>query len=367
MQFSVSLSQNPTPDAERERLLADPGFGRIHTDHMVTVRWSAGRGWHDARLGAYAPLSFDPATSFLHYGQAIFEGFKAYRQPDGGVAMFRPAANAERFARSAERMTLPPVPEEIFLAAADLLVSTDQAWVPGAPDTSLYLRPFLLGTEIGLGVRPSSEALFVLTAHPAGSYFAGGLHPVRIWLATDYVRAAPGGTGEAKCAGNYAASLAAQQQAISHGCEQVAFLDAETRTWVEELGGMNLFFVQADGALVTPALTGTILRGITRDSLLTLCSDLGIRVTERRVPADEWRAGVGSGQISEVFACGTAAVISPIGSLVTAEGEFGTGPEVGPVTARLRRELTDVQYGRAPDRHGWLRRVPAPALTGPGR
>jgi branched-chain amino acid aminotransferase len=279
--------------------------------------------------------------------------------------MFRPDANARRFALSAERLTLPALPAEIFLAAADLLVATDRAWVPGAADTSLYLRPFLLGTEVGLGVRPSNEALFVLTAHPAGSYFSGGVKPVRIWLSTDYVRAAPGGTGEAKCGGNYAASLAAQEQAIAEGCDQVVFLDAETRTWIEELGGMNLFFVQADGSLVTPALTGTILRGITRESLLTLCGDLGIRVTERRVPADEWRAGVQSGQITEVFACGTAAVISPIGALVTPDGEFSTGPGVGPVTTRLRQALTDVQYGHAPDGHGWLRRVPSPAMAAP--
>ncbi len=363
MEFTVGLTHTPIPDAERERLLIDPGFGRLHTDHMITVRWSAGQGWYDAVVGPYGPLSFDPATSFLHYGQTIFEGFKAYRHPDGSVAMFRPEANASRFALSAARMTLPALPAEVFLQAADWLVATDVAWVPGAPDTSLYLRPFLLGTEVGLGVRPSSEALFVLTAHPAGSYFTSGVRPVRIWLSTDYVRAAPGGTGEAKCGGNYAASLAAQEQAIAQGCDQVVFLDAETRTCVEELGGMNLFFVQADGSLVTPALTGTILRGITRESLITLCADLDIQVIERLVPADEWRAGVQSGQITEVFACGTAAVISPIGTLVTAEAEFSTGPGVGPVTARLRQALTDVQYGHAPDPHRWLRRVPAPALS----
>lgn len=358
MDLRVELSTSPLPDDRRAALLAEPGFGRVMTDHMVSIPWSGERGWHDARLGAYQPLILDPATSVLHYGQAVFEGFKAYPQPDGSIATFRPGANARRFQRSAQRLALPALPVEDFVSAADALIEVDRAWVPTLPERSLYLRPLLIGTEVGLGVRPAAEALFVLFASPAGAYFTHGLQPLSIWLSEDYVRAAPGGTGTAKCAGNYAASLIAQREALEHGCDQVAFVDAVEHRWVEELGGMNLFFVSDDGVLVTPELSGSILEGVTRDSLISLATDLGHKVEERRVDIAEWRDGVRSGRIAEVFACGTAAVITPIGRLCWRDGEVGrTGDGPGPVASALRAALLDIQYGRADDRYGWLHRV----------
>ncbi|HEV2891359.1 MAG TPA: branched-chain amino acid aminotransferase [Frankiaceae bacterium] len=358
MDLDLAIELNTTPlDAEqRAALLTEPGFGRVFTDHMATAEWSSDGGWTSPRIRAYGPLELDPATSFLHYGQAIFEGFKAYRHPDGSVNTFRPEANAARFARSAARLALPPLPDDWFVGLADELIRTDRDWVPSGGEASLYLRPFMLGTEVGLGVRPSGKALFVLIASPAGSYFAGGLKPVTIWLSEEYVRAAPGGTGAAKCAGNYAASLLAQQEAIANGCDQVAFVDAVERRWVEELGGMNLFFVHDDGSIVTPELTGTILEGVTRDAVLTLAGELGHKVEERKVDVEEWRAGVADGSVTEVFACGTAAVITPVGKLKWRDGEVGTG-ETGPVTQRLRDTLLDVQLGRTPDSHGWLHKV----------
>ncbi|MDX6225581.1 MAG: branched-chain amino acid aminotransferase [Frankiales bacterium] len=356
--LSVERSTTPTSPERRAELLSAPGFGRYYTDHMVTIEWSPGQGWHDAAVRPYAPLAFDPATSVLHYGQAIFEGFKAYRQPDGGIATFRPEANGARFQRSAARMALPELPVELFVEASDELVRLEQDWVPSDPETALYLRPFMLGTEVGLGVRPSAEALVCIIASPAGAYFAGGIKPVSLWLSEEYVRAAPGGTGAAKCAGNYAASLIAQREAGDNGCDQVVFLDAVDKKWIEELGGMNLFFVLDDGTLATPETSGTILEGITRESLITLAGDLGHKVDERRIDIDEWREGVASGRITEVFACGTAAVITPVGTLKWHDGSVTTpGDGFGPVTTALRTALLDIQYGKAADRYQWLHRV----------
>jgi branched-chain amino acid aminotransferase len=357
LQFRIEPSPSPRPAEERERVLAEPGFGRAFTDHMVTVRWTEPVGWHDARVHAYGPLQLDPATQVFHYGQSIFEGFKAYAQPDGSIATFRPVANGERFNRSAARLALPALPVDDFVAAADLLVRQDAAWVPTAEETSLYLRPFMMATEVGLGVRPAKDVTFMIIASPAGPYFAGGAKPVDIWLSEDYTRAAPGGTGAAKCAGNYAASLVAQQEAIANGCQQVVFLDAVERRWVEELGGMNIWFVLDDGSIVTPELSGTILEGVTRDTIRTLAADLGYEVEERRVDIDEWRKGVDSGRITEVFACGTAAVVTSLGTLRWHGGEV-TLPADTPVAQRLRVALVDVQHGRATDTHGWLHRVP---------
>lgn len=338
----------------RAELVANPVFGRVFTDHMVSACWTADRGWHDAALVPYAPLMIDPATMALHYAQSIFEGLKAYRQPDGSVAAFRPWSNAARFNRSAARMALPAIPEQLFVGAIETLVSQDVAWVPSDYEKALYLRPFMFAAEVGLGVRPASEVLFMLLASPAGSYFPAGLKPVSIWLSEDYTRAARGGTGAAKAAGNYASSLVAQQEAIAHGCDQVCFLDAAERCWVEELGGMNLFFVYTDGSLVTPGLSGTILEGITRDSVITLAKERGHKVDERRISLDEWRDGIARGQITEVFACGTAAVLTPLGSLKWRDGELRIGSgEPGPVTSELRQALLDIQYGRSPDTHGW--------------
>jgi len=356
LEFSTTYSSNPVPAQRRAEILADPGFGTAFTDHMVTAIWTPD-GWHDAGLRPYAPLSIDPATAVIHYGQSVFEGLKAYRRDDESIWLFRPEANATRMQRSAERMALPQLPAESFIEAIELLVRADAAWVPAGGETSLYVRPFMFASEVFLGVRPAQHVTFCVIASPAGAYFASGVKPVDIWLSSEYTRAAPGGTGAAKCAGNYAASLVAQQEAIEHGCGQVCFLDAVERRWVEELGGMNLYFVRADGSIVTPELTGTILEGVTRDSIMTLAGDRGYKVEERRVSIDEWRSGVESGEITEVFACGTAAVVTPLGKLKWDGGEVGTGAETGPVTQEIRSALLDVQYGRAGDPHGWMRRV----------
>jgi branched-chain amino acid aminotransferase len=357
----VSEDVGRRPAAEREAMLADPGFGRYFTDSMFIARYRAGEGWYDARLTAYAPLQLDPSTAALHYAQSIFEGLKAYAQPDGSVATFRPEANAQRFTRSAKRLAMPPVPEDAFLSAVDALVAADRDWVPTGPDQTLYLRPYQLAVEPFLGVRPANEYLFLVIASPAGAYFSRGVQPVTVWLSEDYIRAAPGGTGDAKCAGNYAASLLAQEQAAAEGCDQVVWLDALEKRYVEEMGGMNLFFVLGSGAdaeLVTPELTGTLLPGITRDSLITLARDLGYRVSERRFSVEEWRSGVADGTVTESFACGTAAVITPVGEVKARTGGFVVGDGTpGPISMRLREALLDIQHGRAADAHGWLHRV----------
>jgi branched-chain amino acid aminotransferase len=348
-------------DAERAELLADPGFGRYFTDSMFIARYRAGQGWYDARLAQYGPLQMDPSSAALHYAQSIFEGLKAYAQPDGTVATFRPEANAARFQRGARRLAMPPVPEEAFLAAVDALVDSDRAWVPTGPDQTLYLRPYMLASEPFLGVRPANEYLFLVIASPAGAYFSRGVHPVSVYLSEDYIRAAPGGTGDVKCAGNYAASLLAQEQAIAAGCDQVVWLDAIEKRYVEEMGGMNLFFVLGSGddaELVTPELTGTLLPGITRDSLITLAREMGHTVTERRVSVEEWRRGVSDGTVTETFACGTAAVITPVGEVRARTGDFVVGDGTpGPLSMKLRESLLDIQHGRVPDTHGWLHRV----------
>ncbi|WP_197022289.1 branched-chain amino acid aminotransferase [Candidatus Blastococcus massiliensis] len=350
--------------AERAAVLEDPGFGRHFTDSMFVARYRAGEGWYDARLTTYGPLPMDPATAALHYAQSIFEGLKAYAQPDGSVATFRPEANAARFARGARRLAMPVVPEEAFLTAVDALVDADREWVPTEPDQTLYLRPYMLASEPFLGVRPAHEYLFLIIASPAGAYFPRGVQPVSVYLSEDYIRAAPGGTGDVKCAGNYAASLLAQEQAIEAGCDQVVWLDAVEKRYVEEMGGMNLFFVLGSGAeggaaeLVTPELTGTLLPGITRDSLIEVARSMGYRVTERLFSVEEWRQGVADGTVTETFACGTAAVITPVGEVKARTGDFTVGDGTpGPLTMRLREALLDIQHGRVADTHGWLHRV----------
>jgi branched-chain amino acid aminotransferase len=355
-------SDHPISAARRAEILAAPGFAQFPTDHMVHATWTEADGWHDAELVPYGPLTFDPATNFLHYGQAIFEGLKAYRHSDGSIKTFRPFRNASRFAASARRLAMAELPEELFVGSLEALVRADAAWVPEDAEKSLYLRPFMLGTEVGLGVRPSSRYDYYLIASPAGAYFPQGITPVSVWLSDDYVRASLGGTGEAKCAGNYAASLIAQAEAAQHGCEQVVWLDAVERRWIEEMGGMNLYFVYGSGDsahIVTPQLTGSLLPGITRESLLQVASDLGIRADEAAISVEDWRAGCASGEITETFACGTAAVITPVGH-VKSRG-FGSwdvaGGATGDVTLRLRRALLDIQTGAAPDRHNWLHSI----------
>ncbi len=359
-QFAATFEQNPAAKspAEREAILADPGFGNYFTDHMFLAEWTPDTGWADARVVPYGPFSLDPAAAVLHYGQEVFEGLKAYVHADGSVWLFRPEANGERMKRSAHRLALPELPVDWFLGSIEALIQADRDWVPAGGEKSLYLRPFMFGSEVFLGVRPSQHVTYSVIASPAGAYFAGGVKAVSIWLSTTYSRAGAGGTGAAKTGGNYASSLLPQQEAIEQGCAQVAFLDSVEQKWVEELGGMNLYFVHSDGSIVTPELSGSILEGVTRDSILTLARDLGYEVIERRVSIDEWRDGVADGTITEVFACGTAAVVTPVGSLKWDGGEVVTGDgEAGKVTTDIRSALVDIQYGRAADRHGWMRRV----------
>ena len=353
-QIAIEPATVATDPVRRAEILADPGFGVHFTDHMFSASWTRDQGWHDSVIRPYGPFTLDPACSALHYAQEVFEGMKAYRHGDGSIWTFRPTVNAERFQRSAERMALPPLPQADFLAALEALVSTDADWVPSGEEKSLYLRPFMFASESFLGVRPANEVTFAVIASPAGSYFRSALRPVTIWLSEEFARAAPGGTGAAKAGGNYAASLVAQQEAISAGCDQVVFLDAIERQAIEELGGMNLFLVYADGTLVTPELNGSILEGVTRSSVIELAQEHGHRVEERRVTIDEWRNGVTSGEVAEVFACGTAAVITPIGTLKWRGGSVAGAAQAGPVTKALRRRLLDIQQGRIPDTHGWM-------------
>jgi len=348
---------NPTSAQARAAMLEDPGFGKIFTDHMVTLRWTAEAGWHEAQVRAREPFRLDPAAAVLHYAQEIFEGLKAYRTANGEITLFRPLENARRFANSAARMSMPQVPEEMFLEAVEALVRIDADWIPSG-EGSLYLRPFMFATEAFLGVRPASEYVFCVIACPVGAYFKGGAKPVKVWVSEEYTRAAPGGTGAAKCGGNYAASLLAQAQAIEHGCDQVVFLDAADHRWVEELGGMNVFFVFDDGAIQTPPLSGAILPGITRDAIIQLARDLGHTVLEQPYSFDAWQADAASGRLREAFACGTAAVIAAIGEVRHSAGGFKIADGVdGPVTNALRTRLVGLQRGESNDPYGWRRVV----------
>lgn len=356
--FKVRLNTAAATTEERAAAMEAPAFGMVFTDHLARATWTADEGWRNRRVEPLADLAIHPGATILHYGQQAFEGLKVYAHADGSVWLFRPEANAARLAASAARMALPALPEEDFLAAIDALVTTDRAWVPTAAESSLYLRPLLIGTEPTLSVRASHTVEFVLMACPVGPYFPGGVKPVSIWVAQGYHRAGPGGTGTAKSAGNYAASLLPQQQAQDNGCEQVLFLDAREDKYIEELGGMNVFVVHRDGSVSTPRLTGTILEGVTRSSVITLLTESGRTVSERDVTLEELRAGIESGDICEVFACGTAAVVTPLGSLKSPNFDVVVGDgSAGPVTIGIRETLTDIYYGRADDVHGWMRRI----------
>jgi branched-chain amino acid aminotransferase len=352
---------HPSPSsAERvAEVLAAPGFGKYFTDHMVSIEFTREGGWGRARVEPYGPFSMDPSAMVLHYGQAIFEGLKAYRQPDGSVACFRVEANANRFRGSARRLAMAELPAEMFVESIRQLLAADHRWVPAAGgEDSLYLRPLMFASEAAIGVKPADAYRYLLLGSPAGAYFPSA---VKVWLSTEYVRAAPGGTGMAKVAGNYAASLLAQAQAAEQGCDQVVWLDAIERRYVEEMGTNNLFFVFGSGAdakLVTPELSGSLLPGITRDSLLTLAADSGYVVEERKIGVDEWQKKAESGEITEVFACGTAAVITPVGWVKSADTEFSiSGGKAGEVTTALRHTLTGIQRGTFQDVHGWMTRM----------
>jgi len=356
------VTPNPAAksDAERAELLKDPGFGQIFTDHMVDICWSEKGGWHRPRVHAYGPIALDPAAAVLHYAQEVFEGLKAYRHADGSIWTFRADQNAARMQRSARRLALPELPTEYFIDSLKRLIAVDAEWVPTQDETSLYLRPFMFAKEAFLGVRPAAKVNYYLIASPAGAYFSGGITPLEIWLSTRFTRAGHGGMGQAKTGGNYASSLAAQAEAYENGCQQVLFLDAEEGKYLEELGGMNVVLLTRDKRIITPE-SDSILEGITLASILQLAKDRGYTVEQRRVSLAEWQEGAASGEIVEAFACGTAAVITPIAVLRNAETEIRM-PDVAledRVAMSLREELTGIQYGRVEDRHGWMLRLDA--------
>lgn len=357
-EFRLEVAPSRTA-AEREAVLAGPGFGSNFSDHMTLIDWSKDRGWHDHRVVPYAPFTLDPASAVLHYAQEVFEGLKAYAHADGSVWRFRAEVNAARLQRSCRRLALPELSVEDFLASVDRLVEVDRDWVPRGAEQSLYLRPFMFARSPLLAVKPSTKVTYAVIASPSGSYFGGsGVAPVKIWFSRDFTRAAPGGTGFAKCGGNYAASMVAQQEAEANGCSQVAFLDAVERRFVEELGGMNLFAVTADGRVVTPRLTDSILEGVTRSAVLQLAAESGLNVEERRLEQAELYRGIDDGSIAEVFACGTAAIITPVASFADTEGTHVVGDgSPGKTTLALRQRLTEIQYGQRPDPHGWMHRI----------
>jgi len=357
-EFAIVPSSHPRTTAERTAALERLSFGVEFTDHMARATWTVDEGWQGHRVEGFAPLELSPAAAVLHYGQEIFEGLKAYRHADGSVWAFRAEANARRFNASARRVAMPELPEADFLTSIRALVETDLEWVPSTPGSSLYLRPFMIATEAFLGVRPAHRFEYLVIASPVGPYFVRGFEPVAIWVAEEYHRAGPGGTGAAKFGGNYAASLLPQQHAHERGFDQVCFLDAATGSNLEELGGMNVFVVDADGVVHTPALTGTILEGVTRSSILALLSEQGVPVQERDIPLKGLLAGIRDGSVREVFACGTAAVVTPIGRLAGESFDVTVGDGgAGPITERIFHQLTDIQFGRAADPHGWMQRL----------
>lgn len=361
LSFPATRNPNPTSDERRAEILANPGFGQYMTDHMVSATWVQDEGWGDGRLEPYGPIALDPAAAVLHYAPEIFEGLKAYRHEDGSVWTFRPERNAERLNGSARRMVLPELPVESFVESLRVLVEADEKWVPAADggEKSLYLRPFLFGSAAFLGLKPSTRATYMCIASPAASIFKGGPKPISLWVCHNYARAGAGGTGAAKCGGNYASALRGQLEGAQNGCDQAVFLDSSTHTYVDELGGMNVFFVTKDGRLVTPELTGTILPGITRMSILELAKEFDLIAEERPVEIDEWREGVAGGDILEVFACGTAAIVTPIGEL---KWDGGSAPSTageggGEVTRGIRERLLSIQQGRSEDTYGWMHRL----------
>jgi branched-chain amino acid aminotransferase len=329
-------------------------FGKYFTDRMFVMEYDTGKGWHSPRIQPYGPFSLDPAAMVLHYSQEIFEGLKAYRHADGKVSLFRPADNIERFNRSAARMCMPEVDNAFFLEALKELLRLEEGWVPSSDGTSLYIRPTMIANEPMLGVRPADQYLCYIILSPVGAYYKGGIAPVKIWISDHYVRAAEGGTGEAKTGGNYAASLYASREAAENGYDQVLWLDARDKKYVEEVGSMNMIFLY-DGKIVTSPLQGTVLDGITRRSVLTLVREMGYEVEERALTVDEVLDGAESGRLTEAFGAGTAVVISPVGEFCYKDRCVIVGDgQTGELTQKLYDELTGIQYGRLADMHGWV-------------
>ncbi|HIS24969.1 MAG TPA: branched-chain amino acid aminotransferase [Candidatus Faeciplasma gallinarum] len=354
LNIKIERTQNPKKKpAEGEKL----GFGHIFTDHMFIMNYDEGQGWHDARIEPFHNITLSPAAMVFHYGQTMFEGLKAYKGDNGEVYLFRPDMNAKRANNSNARLCIPKIPEEDFVQAIKTVVDVDRDWIPDEPGTSLYIRPFIIATEPHLGVAPSSSYLFMVILSPSGAYYESGLAPVGIWIEDEYVRAVRGGIGYAKTGGNYAASLAAQVKAHDDGYSQVLWLDGVERKYIEEVGAMNIVFKIA-GKVVTPMLNGSILPGITRDSVLTLCRDWGYDVEERRISVDELIAAAHNGTLEEVFGTGTAAVVSPVGKLRYKDEVFVIGDgKIGELTQKLYDELTGIQWGKRPDTRGWRQTV----------
>ena len=336
---------------------ANLGFGKKFTDHMFVMNYTEGKGWHDGRIVPYAPFELDPACMVFHYAQEIFEGMKAYRTADGTVQLFRPVENARRINASGERMCIPPIPEEDFVDAVKELVAVDEDWVPHAPGTSLYIRPFIIASDVALGVHASKTYIFCVICSPSGSYYAGGMSPVKIYVENDDVRAVRGGTGFTKCGGNYAGSIRAAEKAEKAGYSQVLWLDGVERKYIEEVGAMNVMF-KIGGKVVTPALNGTVLPGITRKSCVELIRSWGIEVEERLLSAEELFDAAEKGLLEEAWGTGTAAVVSPIGQMKWNDREVTVnGGEIGTITQKLYDELTGIQWGRVEDTRGWIVKV----------
>ena len=348
--LDIKVTRTTSPKAKPEGPL---GFGRIFTDHMFIMDYTKGKGWHDPRIVPYEDLKLSPAAMALHYGQAMFEGLKAYKGDDGKSYLFRPDMNGKRTNTTNKRLCIPELPVEDFVQAVKAVVKEDEDWIPTEPGTSLYVRPFIIATEAYLGVEVSETFMFIIILSPSGAYYEEGLAPVGIWIEDDYVRAVRGGMGFAKTGGNYAASLAAQVKAHDDGYSQVLWLDGVERKYIEEVGAMNIFF-KIDGKVVTPMLSGSMLPGITRDSVLTLCREWGIPAEERRISVDELIEAQKSGKLEEVFGTGTAAVISPVGKL-RYKDEVMTigGGEIGHISQKIYDTVTGIQLGRLEDKYGW--------------
>jgi len=356
----MDIKKTLLPEDQRKPLFEDAlklPFGKVFTDHMFTLNYRTDSGWTQPHIRPYGPLSLDPAALVFHYSQEVFEGQKAYMSKEGDILLFRPEENARRINRSLERMCMPTIPVDDFLRYEEELLKVEKRWIPAEKGTALYLRPTVIATEAILGVRPASEFLFFIILAPSGPYFKQGFNPVGLWVSREFSRAAAGGTGAVKAGGNYGGSLAATRQAVDKGYSQVLWLDAREHRYVEEVGAMNIFFVW-DGTLVTPPLTGTILPGITRQSILEMAPDLGLPVEERPLPIDELADAIDSGRVSEAFGAGTAAVISPVGVIhVDGKDRVMNGNRTGPWSQKLFDALTGIQYGETPDPYGWVYRI----------
>lgn len=353
----MEIKKTLIPEAKRKPLFADPlqlKFGKHFTDYMFTVQFDEGQGWHSAEIKPYQPLVLDPAAAVFHYGQEIFEGQKAYKSRDGRILLFRPGENAKRFNRSMTRMSMPEIPVADFIHFEEELLKLEERWIPSVKGAALYMRPTGIATEAALGVKPANQYLFFIILSPVGPYYSSGFNPVSLWVSQEFSRAAEGGTGAAKAGGNYGGSLAATRVAMSKGYSQVLWLDAKEHRYIEEVGAMNMFFI-CEGKLVTPPLTGTILPGITRQSLLEMAEDLGIQPLEKRITIDDVVNGISSGKVTEAFGAGTAAVISPVGKICYKDKEYIlNNNQTGPWAQKFFDHLTGIQYGDIEDKYNWV-------------